>query len=300
MAHLIPFVKQAPSSLCPLPQEQELPGCRLAPCTAPFPAPYWRAAAWLLPSTDAPMLAPRPQPAAARPKISSFIHGVESPAPCVPSPCSPPWPRSSLPRAGLSAGALPWPDRPLARAVNSLSPMVGHFCTPTASPCSSLPVARERPGPDASARPARSQRPSPARPPLCVGVSSPLMPPSSRPSSPSARAWVVPPPALLLSIEPSLFSLPRWTLSTRAPFPLLACCCAVPRWCLLGARQNTQQSRRLRALPARYFVKPSGQHAVDAHQLFTVFTQSQRRRRSPPVRPRRSLFDSVSTLFSCD
>jgi hypothetical protein len=43
---------------------------------------------------------------------------------------------------------------------------------------------------------------------------------------------------------------------------LLACCCAVPRWCLLGARQNAQQPQRLRALPARCFVKPSGQHVV--------------------------------------
>jgi hypothetical protein len=75
---------------------------------------------------------------------------------------------------------------------------------------------------------ARSQRPSPARPPLCVGASSPVMPPSCKPSSPSARARVIPPPAPLLSIKPSLVSLPWWTLGARAPFSLLACCCAVP------------------------------------------------------------------------
>jgi hypothetical protein len=54
-------------------------------------------------STDAPMLAPRPQQAAARPKISSFIRGVGSPAPCVPSPF--PLVAAFAACAGLPAGA---------------------------------------------------------------------------------------------------------------------------------------------------------------------------------------------------
>jgi hypothetical protein len=68
--------------------------------------------------------------------------------------------------------------------------------------------------------------------------------------------------SLLLFTEPSSASLPWWTLGARAPFPLLACCYVVPRWCLLGARQNAQQPRHLRALSACCFVKPSGQHVV--------------------------------------
>ncbi|PWZ13172.1 hypothetical protein Zm00014a_042186 [Zea mays] len=84
---------------------------------------------------------------------------------------------------------------------------------------------------------ARNQQPSPARPPLCAGASSPLMPPNYKPSSPYARARVIPPPASLLSIEPSLVSLPWWTLGARAPFSLLACCCTVP---LVLARCSTK------------------------------------------------------------
>jgi hypothetical protein len=38
----------------------------------------------------------------------------------------------------------------------------------------------------------------------------------------------------------------------------------------------------------------------DAHQVFAVFAQRQHRRHSPSVRPRRSLFDSASALFSYD
>jgi hypothetical protein len=62
----------------------------------------------------------------------------------------------------------------------------------------------------------------------------------------------------------------------------------------------TQQPRRLRALSARCCVKPSGQHVVDVHRWVAVFAQPQCHRRSPPVRPRRSLFDSASALFSYD
>uniref|UniRef100_A0A804NRE4 Uncharacterized protein n=1 Tax=Zea mays TaxID=4577 RepID=A0A804NRE4_MAIZE len=39
---------------------------------------------------------------------------------------------------------------------------------------------------------------------------------------------------------------------------------------------------------------------VAPSRVFAVFAQPQHRRRSPPVRPRRLLFDSTSTLFSYD
>jgi hypothetical protein len=39
---------------------------------------------------------------------------------------------------------------------------------------------------------------------------------------------------------------------------------------------------------------------VGAHRLVAVFAQPQHHRRSPPVRPRRSLFDSASALFPYD
>jgi hypothetical protein len=39
---------------------------------------------------------------------------------------------------------------------------------------------------------------------------------------------------------------------------------------------------------------------VGAHRLVAVFAQPRRRRCSPPVRPRQSLFDSASALFSYD
>ena len=73
--------------------------------------------------------------------------------------------------------------------------------------------------------------------------------------------------------------------STECPWEILCC---------------TQQPRHLRALSARCCVKPSGQHAVDFHRWVAVFAQPQCHRRSPPVRPRRSLFDSASALFSYD
>jgi hypothetical protein len=73
--------------------------------------------------------------------------------------------------------------------------------------------------------------------------------------------------------------------STECPWQILCC---------------TQQPRHLRALSARCCVKPSGQHAVDVHRWVAVFAQPQCHRRSPPVRPRRSLFDSASALFSYD
>jgi hypothetical protein len=68
----------------------------------------------------------------------------------------------------------------------------------------------------------------------------------------------------------------------------------------LHVRCFAQQPRRLRALPARCFVEPRGQHAVDARRVFAVFAQPQTSTSFTPVRPRRSLFDSTSALFFGD
>jgi hypothetical protein len=133
--------------------------------------------------------------------------------------------------AWSSLGSLTWSSTKTEHSI---------VAAPCRRPCSSMgsiPPCRSPDSLDASHSrlplspcfpAARSQRPSPARPPQCAGASSPLMPPSCKPSSPSARARVIPPPAPLLSIELSLVSLPWWTLSARAPFSMLACCCAVP------------------------------------------------------------------------
>jgi hypothetical protein len=140
--------------------------------------------------------------------------------------------------------------------------------------------------------------------PLQYSPSSPSAPPFGHPSS------AFPCPSLspaTSSGTPSQgqrpYSLSRQRSSSQPSFPhspststCRRCSTEFP-WEILCC---TQQPRRLRALSARCCVKPSGQHAVDVHRWVAVFAQPQCHRRSPPVRPRRSLFDSASALFSYD
>jgi hypothetical protein len=106
------------------------------------------------------------------------------------------------------------------------------------------------------------------------------------------RNAAVPAATASKSLRPALRSKKKTAALHKAPS-------IAPFRCAQGARRTVQQPRRLRALPACCFVR-SEQHAVDAHRWVAVFAQPRRRRHSPPVRPRRSLFGSASTLFSYD
>jgi hypothetical protein len=100
-------------------------------------------------------------------------------------------------------------------------------------------------------------------------------------------------------------------LPAASPLPMPPlCCCAVRHWRSLCARRNAKQATRRRftaAAPASlcsagslFFLKCSEQHAVDTRRLFAVFCAAPSSSSFTPVRSRRSVFDSASTLFSYD
>jgi hypothetical protein len=136
--------------------------------------------------------------------------------------------------------------------------------------------------------------------------------PAARTPSPPQQQQLDPPILAGANLSHGALQQTPWSIPAMARDPassLLVCCCAVPRWCLLCARRNAQQATRRRfpaAAPTSprsagsLFYKRSEQHAVDTRRLFAVFAQPHRRRHSPPVRPRQSLFDSASALFSYD
>ncbi|NP_001357954.1 uncharacterized protein LOC103633080 [Zea mays] len=98
------------------------------------------------------------------------------------------------------------------------------------------------------------------------------------------------PPLLLLA--PSSFSLVRQQGSPARTAAMAS----------KSLRSNAGPKTAALSLPwlRRCFVLRSEQHAVDARRVFAVFAQPHPRRLSPPMRQRRSLFDSTSALFSYD
>jgi hypothetical protein len=115
---------------------------------------------------------------------------------------------------------------------------------PTCSPTPLLrpaqqPCAHHSGKPDAPALP-------PWRPEICSS--------SSSPSLHGRRSELQQPLQLPMTYcNRRLGASPSW-LATRLP-PCLRAAAQCP-WCLLGARRNVQQPRRLRALPACCFVEP--------------------------------------------